>query len=56
MIHQDNLSVIAFCVDMNETENCSLKIEERQRNIKVESALILILMAYYSWFLGKHSF
>ena len=45
-----------LCSDMNKTENYHLKIEDNQRNVKAEAALILIVMFYYGWFLGKHSF
>ena len=43
-----------LCSEMNKTEN--LKIEDNQRNVKAEAALIVIIMSYYGWFLGKHSF
>ena len=56
MTKQEHHLFIEFCVDINETENCHLKIEERQRNIKAEAASLLILISYYGWFLGKHSF
>ena len=45
-----------LCSDMNNTENYNLKIDENQRNMKAEAALILITMSYYCWFLGKDSF
>ena len=47
---------ILFCVDTNNQENCSLKVEGKQRNNKSEAAIIFILMGYYGWFLGKPSF
>ena len=57
MIHQDKFLFIEFCVDMNETENCRLKMEVNQRIMKAaEGALLFLFLAYYGWFLGRHLF
>ena len=57
MIHKENLSFIEFCVDMNETENCRLKMEEDQSIIKkLELVVLFIFLFYWGWFLGRHSF
>ena len=56
MTHQENISFIEFCVDMNETKNCRLEIEENPRNLKAEAAFVLIFMSYYGWFLGNIHF
>lgn len=56
MIQKENPLFLEFCVDADNPENCCLKVEGKQRNNKSEAVIIIILMGYYGWFIGKPSF
>ena len=57
MTNKEDKVSVEFCVDMNNTESCFLKIDEEvKRNTKTEAAIQIIICCFYSWCIGKSLF